>query len=104
MLRLSRACALVVFALLAAAPARAQIAGEPWEISGNAGWMSFDHRAYLENNVTFGGSFGRRLAPWLVAEAYGQWAPSKADTGYGPERNFSTLGTCARATAGWFLT
>lgn len=83
---------LVVLAILLAAPARAQIAGTPVEISGQAGLMSPDARAHVKTGPAFGGSLGVRFQSWFVLEGYALFAPSKADTSPGQNDNFATYG------------
>ncbi len=77
---------------IAAAPAFAQVAGTPFELSGNAGVMAPDARAHVRPGPDYSATLGYRWQPWLVTEAVGLWAPGKADTGAGGNVNFSYLG------------
>src|SRR5262245_43673738 len=90
-MRLAR-LGLVTLAVFLATPARAQIGGTPFEMSGQAGLMSPDARAHRKTGFAFGGTFGYRFQPWFVMEAYGLWAPSKADSLPEPKDNFATYG------------
>jgi len=77
---------------LVVTPAHAQVAGNPIEISGQAGIFSPDARSRAKTGYATGFSLGYRLRPWLVTEAYGVFAPSEADTTGEPTLNFSSIG------------
>ncbi len=62
----------------AAAPAVAQVAGRPFEISGGAGVLGFDHRAGIKSAPAYTLSLGWRLTPWISFEVPGVAAFSKA--------------------------
>jgi OOP family OmpA-OmpF porin len=81
---------------LVAAPARAQVAGHPFEASAQAGIFSPDARARGKTGPAFGFSLGYRMQPWLVTELYGVFAPSEADTIGNPTLNFSSIGADLR--------
>ncbi len=83
--------ALAAFALCAA-PARAQIAGRPFEISGGAGWFSPDERARVKEGPAFGGALAYRVHPGFTLEATGLWAPGTSDRPGEADQNFSRLG------------
>jgi OOP family OmpA-OmpF porin len=86
-----------LFLLLVAAPAaRAQVAGNPFEFSGQAGLFSPDARSHVKAGPAYGFSLGYRLRSWLVAEGHGIFAPSDADTTGEPAVNFSTFGVDLR--------
>jgi len=78
--------------LLVVTPAQAQVAGNPIEVSGQAGIFSPDARSRAKTGYATGFSLGYRLKPWLVTEAYGVFAPSEADTTGEPTLNFSSIG------------
>ncbi|HUK64848.1 MAG TPA: outer membrane beta-barrel protein, partial [Dongiaceae bacterium] len=77
---------------LAAAPAFAQVAGTPFELSGSAGVMAPDTRAHTLPGPDYQATLGYRWQSWLVTEGYGIWAPGKADTFPGGKVNFFTAG------------
>jgi outer membrane protein OmpA-like peptidoglycan-associated protein len=89
MSRLSGLLLAVVAAIVLAAPASAQIAGQPYEISGGAGLFNFDTRARLKDTYVGQGAVGWRFSPHTVLEAHALFAPSEADSGAEPRRNFS---------------
>jgi outer membrane protein OmpA-like peptidoglycan-associated protein len=74
-----------------AVPAFAQVAGHPFEFSGQAGIFSPDARSRAKTGPAYGFSLGYRLEPWLVLEGSGLFAPSEADTTGEPTLNFSTF-------------
>ncbi|MFI5371430.1 MAG: outer membrane beta-barrel protein, partial [Candidatus Eisenbacteria bacterium] len=81
-----------LLATLAAAPAFAQVAGTPFELSGTAGVMAPDTRAHVLPGPDYAATLGYRWQPWLVTEGYGLWAPGKADTTPGGKVNFFSGG------------
>ena len=81
---------------VSAVPAAAQITGNPFEVSGNAGVFAPDARARVQAGPQYNGTLGYRWQSWLVTEGYGLWAPSQADTAPGQKVNFFTAGIDAR--------
>jgi outer membrane protein OmpA-like peptidoglycan-associated protein len=77
---------------LAAVPAFAQVAGTPFELSGDVGVMAPDVRSHVIAGPAYMTTLGYRWQPWLVSEAVGLWAPGKADTFPGGKVNFSYAG------------
>ncbi|HYM79784.1 MAG TPA: porin family protein, partial [Candidatus Limnocylindria bacterium] len=94
MSRLKAAFALLV--ALVATPAAAQIAGTPYEVSGQAGHFHYDTRSRLRSGPAFAGSIGRRFTPAFVLEATALFGPAKTDTLPKGKRNFSYLGVDMR--------
>jgi outer membrane protein OmpA-like peptidoglycan-associated protein len=90
---LSRSALLLVATTLAlAAPAAAQIAGRPIEVSGSAGVFHADAMAQLKTGFASQGTLGWRFMPGLTLEGHATFGPSKADTAPNPINNFSQLG------------
>ncbi len=76
-------------AVIFAAPAFAQIAGRPIEISGGGGFSSPDARDRVEDGLASFGTLGWRWHPGVTLEAQASFAPSHADTLPGLRHNFS---------------
>src|SRR5690349_16388361 len=70
----------LALAIVIASPARAQIGGHPWEVSGSAGLLHYDARAHMHDGPAFGLAAGWRFQPWLTFEANALFGPSKADS------------------------
>jgi outer membrane protein OmpA-like peptidoglycan-associated protein len=83
-------------ALGGAAPALAQIAGHPIEISAGAGVFSPDARAAVKSGPAYKGAIGYRFLPGFTLEGQATFAPSEADTGSRPKHNFSMYGVDLR--------
>jgi outer membrane protein OmpA-like peptidoglycan-associated protein len=75
-----------------AAPALAQITGNPLEISAGAGVFAPDARASVKKGPAYKGAIGYRFLPAFTLEGQATFAPSKADTGSEPQHNFSMYG------------
>jgi outer membrane protein OmpA-like peptidoglycan-associated protein len=69
---------LVAIAAVCAAPAAAQIAGRPIEVSGGAGYLNYDVRSVTRDGPAYTGSLGWRMFPWLVFEDRHLFGPSWA--------------------------
>ena len=92
MTRFQRALAAVALAVFISAPAGAQIAGHPLEISGGAGVLSYDTRDHVKLGPAFNAALGWRWMPWLTLEGQGTWGPSEEDYGAEIKNNFFTAG------------
>ena len=89
----SRSALLLVAGTLAlAAPASAQIAGRPLEISGSAGGFVPDGRARIRSGIASQGTLGWRLTPGVVLEGHGTFGASHADTLPHQKHNFMQAG------------
>src|SRR5436309_1356849 len=75
-----RAFPAVALALLIASPAAAQVAGRPYEISGQAGALVFDSRAFTRNGPAAAATLGWRAFPWITLEAQGMAGIGRVDT------------------------
>jgi len=84
--------ALTTLALLLAVPAAAQITGQTYEASGQAGYIFYDGRSRVEDGPGFGATLGWRFTPSLVLEAQGLFGSSKADTVPHPDHSFASYG------------
>ncbi|MBI1798405.1 MAG: OmpA family protein [Candidatus Eisenbacteria bacterium] len=78
-------------ALALSAPASAQIAGRPIEVSGTAGGFIPDGRARMQSGFASQGTLGWRLSPAFTLEARGTFGPSHADTTPNQKHNFTNL-------------
>jgi outer membrane protein OmpA-like peptidoglycan-associated protein len=83
---------LVFLGVLVSAPAAAQIVGRPFELSGHAGWMHYDTRAYRSDAPLYGLGATYRLSPGLAAEGYALFGPAEQDTFPFGKDNFTTIG------------
>jgi OOP family OmpA-OmpF porin len=97
---LKRALLSLALAALCAAPAAAQIAGHPLELSGGAGYFHFDTRDRMKDGPAYTGSLGLRLTSWMSFEAQATFGPTKADSVAGDLKNNFT---CAGLDARWNL-
>ena len=75
-----RAFPAVALAFLIASPAAAQVAGRPYEISGQAGALVFDSRAFTRNGPAAAATLGWRAFPWITLEAQGMAGIGRVDT------------------------
>ncbi len=88
-----RALLSLALAVLSAAPAGAQIAGRPFEISGTAGYFHYDARARMKDGPAWNGALGWRLMPALTLEGNATFGPSNADSvAYDLAHNFTYAG------------
>jgi outer membrane protein OmpA-like peptidoglycan-associated protein len=88
---------LLCLGLLFAGPASAQVIGRPIEVSGQAGYVHFDARAHRDDALGYGLNVGWRTNPWLIAEGFALFAPSKQDTFPALNDNFTAAGFDLRA-------
>src|SRR6267142_121720 len=77
---LKRALPAVFLLGVMAAPAAAQIAARPFEVSAGGGIFAYDTRARLKDGLSLGGSLGWRLAPWATLELAGTFGTTDSDT------------------------
>jgi len=91
-----RALLSLAVAVLSAAPAAAQVAGNPLELSGGAGVFSYDARSRVELGPAYTGALGWRWMPWLTLEGEATFGPSKEDFTGGVTRNFMAAGADLR--------
>ncbi len=87
----------LIFAALCAAPAAAQIAGHPFELSAGAGVFHYDARDHMKDGPAFTGSLGWRFMPYLSLEGQATYGPSKSTvTGNEVDRTFLYAGLDGR--------
>jgi outer membrane protein OmpA-like peptidoglycan-associated protein len=96
MSRLKGVLILVAAALFLGAPARAQIAGRPIEVSGGGGLFSPDGRARMMDRFGSVVAIGWRVQPILTLEAEGSFGPSRQDTVPNFRHNFMLAGADLR--------
>ena len=77
MARLQGALLTLFAAAVVTAPAAAQVAGRPWELSGQGGWIQYDTRSHLKAAPGFGGTLGWRAQSYLTLEGQALFGPTK---------------------------
>jgi outer membrane protein OmpA-like peptidoglycan-associated protein len=87
-----RALLSVAVAVLSAAPAFAQVAGHPLELSGGAGLFSYDTRARVKAGPAYNAALGWRWMPWMTLEGQATFGPSKQNFGGEADQNFMDAG------------
>ena len=83
---------LLTLSVLLATPAFAQIAGNPFEISGQGGWFAPDARARMNSAPLYGGTLGWRPLSWMVIEGQAMFASADVDTNPGQTMDFTAYG------------
>src|SRR5262245_47947276 len=87
MMWLRRALPALVSIVMLAAPAFAQVAGHPVEVSGGAGLFKYDIRAHVKRGAAYLGTVGWRSQSWLTLEGTALLGPAKQDTFPGNDHN-----------------